>query len=115
MPCIAAQVWLQSGLSLPELAYVHAGIPLFPLAGYLANKERRDVVELIIALNLVSLGIVSFLGKKYYGVAAAVSFVINYFIIKDQGDFADAIPAQDLFNYGMCFAAYFALRGLNDV
>lgn len=113
VPCIAAQIWLQGGINPPELAYLHAGIPLLPLAAYLSNRERRDLVDMIIFLNLVSMGIVSFVGNRYYGVAAAVSFAINYFIIRDEGDFADALPAQDLFNYGMCFAAYFALRALS--
>lgn len=112
VPCIAAQVWLQGGIEPLELAYLHAGIPLLPLAMYISNKERRDIVDMIIALNLTSMVIVSFLAKKYYGIAAGVSFAINYFIIRDEGDFADSIPSQDLFNYGMCFAAYFALRAL---
>lgn len=111
VPCIAAQVWLQGGIQPLELAYLHAGIPLLPLAIYIARRERRDLVQMIIALNLTSMVIVSFLGKKYYGIAAAVSFAINYFVIKDEGDFAD-MPAQDLFNYGMCFAAFFSLKAL---
>lgn len=112
VPCIAAQVWLQGGMQPPELAYLHAGIPLLPLAAYLSNRERRDLAELIIAVTLTSMGIVSFLGKKYYGVVAAVSFAINYFVIRDQGEFVDNVPSLDLFNYGMCFGAYFALRTL---
>lgn len=112
VPCIAAQVWLQGGIRPPELAFLHAGLPVLPLALNISNRERRDVIELVIGLNLISMGVVSFLGKKYYGIAAAVSFAINYFAIKDEGDIADTVPAQDLFNYGMCFAAYFALRGL---
>lgn len=112
VPCIAAQVWLQGGVNPPELAYLHAGLPLIPFAAYLSGKEKKDIGEVVVALNLASMGVISFMGKKYYGVAAAVSFALNYFVIKDQGDFADSIPAIDLFNYGMCFACYFALRGL---
>lgn len=112
VPCIAAQVWLQGSINPSDVAYLHAALPLVPLALYLAKKERRELAEIIIALNLASMAVVSFLGKRYYGIAAAVSFAINYFVIKDEGDVIDAIPAQDLFNYGMVFAAYFALKGL---
>lgn len=105
-------MWLQSGYHPPELTYLHAGIPLLPLAIYLSKQERRDIIEIMIAANLVSMGLVSYMGGKYYGIAAAISFAINYFAIKEEGDVFDSIPAVDLFNYGMCFAAYFSVRGL---
>lgn len=115
VPCLAAQVWLQGGMDPKELVYAHAGLALIPFGIYLTkqnDRDTKDVAEIIIALNLSSMGLVSSLSKKYYGVAAAFSFVINYFVIKDEGDVADSIPALDLFNYGMCFAAYFTLRAL---
>lgn len=114
VPCVAAQIWLNRGYQPIELAYVLAGIPLLPLTAYLASRERRDIVDAIIALNILSMGTISFLETKYFGVAAAVSFFINYFIIRDEGEFLDDVPSQDLFNYGMCFAAYFALRALGE-
>lgn len=72
------------------------------------------MVDGILGLNVISMAVVSFMTENYWGLAAAASFVIAHFCIKDEGDVHD-IPAQDLYNYGMCFFAYFALRALGPV
>lgn len=97
-----------------EGAYAHVGASALPLIAYIADKDKRQVVDLLLSINVLSLGIVAGMNKNYFGVAAAVSFLINYFIIKDEGDVMD-IPALDLFNYGMCFFELFSLRAFSEV
>lgn len=112
VPCIACHVWLGYGY-MKELAWLHAGIPLIPLAAYLAKKEKKEVTQAIVALTSVSLGAVCAMEKNYFGLAAAVSFLVNVFYVMEEDEIMN-IPSTDLFNYVMCFVSYFGLRALND-
>lgn len=112
MPCIACHIWLGYGY-MQELAYAHAGAPLIPFAAYLANKEKGEVTQTILAITTISLGVVCTMEKNYFGLAAAVSFLVDYFYVKEENDIMN-IPSEDLFNYVMCFVSFFSLRALND-
>lgn len=112
LPCIATEIWLNNGYEW-QWSYIHVAASLIPLSAYLGGKDWKDISQALLVANTVSLGVVSYLAEKYFGVAAAVSFGIDYILISEEGySISDKIPSQDLFNYGMCFAAYFSLRAL---
>lgn len=113
VPCIVAHIWLGYGYQ-KELAYAHPVISLIPLAAYFADKERKDVLQGVIALNSVSLGAVCAMQKNYFGLAAAVSFLLDFFLIQEEDKKIFDIPSEDLYNYIMCFVSYFGLRAIND-
>lgn len=98
---------------MKELAYAHVGLPLIPFAAFLADKEKQEVTQAVVAITTISLGVVSAMEKNYFGLAAAVSFLADYFIVQEESDILN-IPSEDFFNYIMCFVSYFALRALND-
>lgn len=86
---------------------------MIPLVFYLADSSRDEKLEeAVIPINIIALGVVSFLAENYYGIATAVSYAIDHYIVLKQGESFESIPAQDLYNYGLCFFAYFALRAL---
>lgn len=110
LPFIVTEVWLLLSYK-KEFALAHAVVSLIPLIQYISNKESKDTIDVILGVNVISLGTVSFIAEKYWGIAAAVSFCLNHFFLQKENDIID-IPPEDLYNYGMCFFAYFALRSL---
>ncbi|KAF2899765.1 hypothetical protein ILUMI_06419 [Ignelater luminosus] len=111
LPFIVTQVWLAYNYQ-KELAYLHSLVSVLPLTLYLADRSKDDLVDLIIAANCVSLGVVSFLHENYYGISAAISYMINHFWLREGNFDIEDVPVLDLFNYGLCFFCYFALRTL---
>ena len=90
-------------------------MPLIPLVCHLADSSSDEKIEeLVIPINIIAVGVVAFMAENYWGVAAAVSYAINHYIVLKQGDSLEGIPAQDLYNYGLCFFAYFALRAIGE-
>lgn len=112
LPCIACQLWLTYNYQR-EIAYLHLVLSLIPLTQYIANKTRDDVIDGLLLLNVISTSVVSYLHENYFGIAAALSFFINHFCVRDESDFFE-VPNYDLYNYGMCFFTYFSLRALMD-
>lgn len=96
-----------------EIAYPHVLLSFIPLAQYLADRTRTDVIDTLLLLNVISTGVVSFLNENYFGIAVALSFFLNHFCIREDSDLFEA-PNYDLYNYGMCFFTYFSLRALKD-
>ncbi|XP_060517089.1 uncharacterized protein LOC132696341 [Cylas formicarius] len=118
LPLIVTNIWLNYHYSL-ELAYAHTLVALFPLLAYLYNTRNIDVVDGFLAANCISLGLISLTNQNHYGLTTMVSFTLNYFFIKRDvmgylpGSYYD-VPTQDLYNYSMCFFAYFALKAVSD-
>ncbi|KAK4878981.1 hypothetical protein RN001_007127 [Aquatica leii] len=110
LPFVVAQVWLNQGYPF-ELAICHAGASLIPFSLYLADKSKEDITDAIIAIGGISLGVTSLLQGNYFGVAASVSYLFNHFVLRE-GQLDIDLPIIDLYNYGLCFFCYFALRAL---
>ncbi|KAK5645877.1 hypothetical protein RI129_004341 [Pyrocoelia pectoralis] len=110
LPFVVTQVWLNLNYT-EELAMIHSGASILPFCLYLANRSKEDVIDAIIAVNVISLGVVSLLHENYYGVAASVSYFFNHFFLRE-GRFDVDLPVTDLYNYGLCFFCYFSFRSL---
>jgi hypothetical protein len=111
VPCITTTIWLGNGYDR-YLSWAWTILPMIPLVCYLADASTDDKLEeAVIPLNLIALGVVSFLAENYYGIATAISYAIDHYLVLKQGQQYD-IPAQDLYNYGLCFFAFFALRAI---
>ncbi|EFA03612.1 uncharacterized protein LOC658581 [Tribolium castaneum] len=114
LPCITTTEWLGYGYDR-YLSWAWTILPTIPLVCYLVDASSDEKLEeAIIPINLIALGVVCFLAENYYGIAAAVSYAIDHYIVLKQGESLESIPAQDLYNYGLCFFAYFALRAIGD-
>ncbi|RZC36588.1 hypothetical protein BDFB_012149 [Asbolus verrucosus] len=115
LPCITTTVWLISGYER-TFSCAWALLPLGALIFYFIENStdtRDTLMEILIPLGLIALGVVSFLAENYYGIATAISYAIDHYCVLKQERNYD-IPAQDLYNYGVCFFLYFALRAIGD-
>ncbi|CAH1367202.1 hypothetical protein MTP99_008455 [Tenebrio molitor] len=102
LPCITTTVWLQNGYS-KDWSWAWALVPIFPLLCYLVNADLDlPLAELLILFNLVGLGVVCFVKEIQYGLAATLAYTISHCCIRQLA----------LYNYGLCFFAYFALRAI---
>lgn len=111
MPCIAGQIWLMNGYE-QILAYLHPMLSCIPFTAYFADKNKcGDVIDFLMFLSIMSCGVLSHQTNNYYGVAAAVSFTLNHFYIKNTDQIYD-VPGRDFYNYALCFFAYFAYRAV---
>lgn len=110
VPCITTTIWLSNGYDR-YLSWAWSIVPCVSLILYGLNSSDERIDEVLVPFNLLATGVVSFLSENYYGIASAVSYAINHYIVVKEGANYD-IPAQDLYNYGLCFFAYFALRAI---
>lgn len=111
MPCITGQIWLMSDYER-VMAYLHPMLSCIPLTAYFVDKNKNDdVIDFLMFLNVISCGVLSYQVDNHYGVAAAVSFMLNHFYIKNRDQIFD-VPGRDLYNYALCFFAYFAYRAV---
>ncbi|KAB0798214.1 hypothetical protein PPYR_09207 [Photinus pyralis] len=110
LPLVVTQVWLNLGYK-EELAVLHCGASILPFCLYLAGRSKEDIIDASIALNVISLGVISLLHENYYGVAASISYFFNHFFLRE-GQFDVDIPITDLYNYGLSFFCYFSYRSL---
>lgn len=106
LPAIAATNWIAAGL-LPEIGYLHLGVALIPVLQSLQGERKRELTDLIIAINTASLGIVSFLHENMNGVIAAVIHFACYCGLVSEKEVLN-LPSIDLFNIGMCFFVHFS-------
>ncbi|XP_028139189.1 uncharacterized protein LOC114333504 [Diabrotica virgifera virgifera] len=115
LPFIVSTLWIQYGYTY-EVALGNMIIPLIPVISYLANSNYRslELLDGILCLNCGVLLYLSFTEENYFGLAAGVSYLVNYFWIKKGDRSQFDIPTQDLFNYAMCFFAYFSLKAVLD-
>lgn len=79
---------------------------------YLADKTKPTVIDLIIAANGTSLGIVAFLQENYNGVAAAIAYMFTHFFLREGYFDNDALSITDIRNYGL---SSFCLLALNTL
>ncbi|EFA00298.1 hypothetical protein TcasGA2_TC003131 [Tribolium castaneum] len=102
LPGITTSVWLANGYP-KEWSWAWIITPIFPLVCYLTDAEMdMPLVDLLILFNLVGLGVVSFVKNLSYGVGATIAFALSHCYITH----------TTLYNYGLCFYSYFALRCL---
>jgi hypothetical protein len=88
---------------LIQIKLLEALVPIFPLLCYLVNADLDlPLAELLILFNLVGLGVVCFVKEIQYGLAATLAYTISHCCIRQLA----------LYNYGLCFFAYFALRAI---
>ncbi|KAF5273556.1 hypothetical protein FQR65_LT04554 [Abscondita terminalis] len=111
LPFITAQFWLTHDYRY-ELGICHAGASLIPFSLYLADKSKEEATDTLIAITGISLGVASFLAENYFGVASSISYLFNHFILRE-GQFDTDFPILDLYNYGLCFFCFFALKTLS--
>lgn len=99
-----------------EIAYAYTLVSLLPLLAYICdlNSSNSDMVDVVIGANCISLGVLSFIHQNYFGVAASISYAFNHFIIKNDNETYFNVTSQDLYNYAMCFFAFFALKTVLD-
>lgn len=110
-PCFMGQLYIHHGYQA-MYGHIHPGISLFPLILRIKDDEvRDDVVDSVLALNIISGAIVSVLNENYWGIATVLSFGFQHFALAKGHESID-IPPVDLCNYAFCFVCYFALRAL---
>ncbi|XP_072383014.1 uncharacterized protein [Diabrotica undecimpunctata] len=118
LPFIVSTLWIQYDIFqyTYEVALANMIIPLIPVVSYLSNSNSTnlELLDGILFLNCGVLLWLSFTEENYFGLAAGVSYLVNYFWIKKDDRRHFDIPTQDLFNYAMCFFAYFSLRAVLD-
>lgn len=95
-----------------ELGYAYGIAGVIPLILYHLGKTVEELTDVIIFITALSLGVVSFMIENYYGIAAAVSYSFNHFVIHDTGEFLD-LPAIDIFNYGLCFYCFYSFKAIS--
>nr|CAI5866153.1 unnamed protein product [Callosobruchus analis] len=113
LPFIACEIWLNYGFAR-EIALADALLSLSPLILYLGKNDTSDLIDTVIASNAVILGVLSFIHQNYFGLAACLSYIFAHFAIREDKQTHFSINSQDLYNYGLCFYAAFALRAVLD-
>jgi len=115
LPCIATQMCLNYGVH-KELSYLHLGFTALPIvAHFLEDRSEKNLLDMVMLGNLISVAYFSYISVNHYGFAMVVSYVVNHFIIgTDSTAFQTSIPSLDLFMYGLCFFDFFAVRTLFD-
>lgn len=116
LPCIVTSIWLTYGY-MWQIAYAYTLVSLLPLLAYYIcdlNSFDNDMVDVVIGANCISLGVLSFIHQNYFGVAASISYAFNHFIVKNDNETYFNVTSQDLYNYAMCFFAFFALKTVLD-
>lgn len=114
LPCIVTTMWLKYNYSL-NLACAHTIASLVPMGLYIYdNRKNEPVVDAFLGGSLLSLIVVSIFNDNQYGVTTAMSYALSYFVIKQNVimNLPVEVPCQDLFNYSMCFFAFFALKAV---
>lgn len=113
LPGIVTTIWLKYSYS-QELACAHTIVSLLPLIIYLYDDKKQEVMDGLLGGNIFSLAVVSYYHENFYGITTAMSYILNYFLIKRNVivNFPLEVPTQDLFNYSMCFFAFFALKAV---
>lgn len=111
LPCCAAELWFLSEFPYPY-TFAHFIPPALAWQLYLYDGDYSSLHNISVISTGISLAYVSFTKANWYGLAAAISYFLNHFAIKDQEKF-QSVPPLDLYNYGLCFFAFFALRAMN--
>lgn len=114
LPCIVSSVWLQ--YSYPrEVATLYTIISFIPIVtNFCDNDTSKNLLDAIVGVNCLTLFVLSVIYQNYYGIAACISHAFNHFIIKEDNETYFNVTSQDLYNYAMCFFAYFSLRTILD-
>lgn len=114
LPCLVSTVWLQ--YSYPsEIATAYTLLSFLPIINNLNDNETsKTILDTIIGVNCLTLFVLSVMYQNYYGVAACLSHTFNHFIVKEDNGTYFNVTSQDLYNYAMCFFAYFSLRTVLD-
>lgn len=115
LPCVATQMCLRYGIQ-EETAYIHLGCTTLPIIAHIfKDKREKKLLDMVMLFNLISAVCFSYLNVNHYGLAMAISYTINHFIIgTDSTAFDTSVPSLDLFMYGCCFFYFFAVRTLLD-
>lgn len=115
LPCIVASVWRQYGY-LNEIAYAYAFVSFLPIITQITEDTdvNKDLFDTMVAFNCLTLGTLSLIYQNYFGIAACVSYAFTHFVIKNDHETYFAINSQDLYNYAMCFFAFFSLKTVLD-
>jgi hypothetical protein len=115
LPCIAAQMCLNCGVQ-EEIAYLYLGYTVLPIIAHVSrSRHEKNLFDVMMLFNLVSVAYFSYLSVNYYGFAMAISYAINYFVIgTDSTAFDTSIPSLDLYMYGLCFFYFFVIKTLSD-
>ncbi|KAJ8920847.1 hypothetical protein NQ315_015639 [Exocentrus adspersus] len=115
LPCIVTTIWLSYGY-MWQIAYAYTLASLFPLVAYMCDHNNIDneMTDVVIGANCISLGVLAFIHQNYFGVAASISYAFTHFVIKNDNETYFNITSQDLYNYAMCFFAFFALKTVLD-
>lgn len=114
LPCIVSTVWLQ--YSYPyDLATIYFVLSFLPIVTNLFDNETsRNLLDAVVGVNCLTLFVLSVMYQNYYGIAACISHAFNHFIIKEDNETYFNVTSQDLYNYAMCFFAFFSLRTILD-
>ncbi|XP_023016393.1 uncharacterized protein [Leptinotarsa decemlineata] len=115
LPCIVSTELLQYGY-MKEIAYAYTLVSVLPLITYICDNRNmsNDLLNTILGANCITLGVLSFLHQNYFGIAACVSYAFNHFLVRNDDETYFDIPSQDLYNYAMCFFAFFGLKTVLD-
>ncbi|KAJ8936733.1 hypothetical protein NQ314_012180 [Rhamnusium bicolor] len=115
LPCIVTTIWLTYGYTW-EIAYAYTVVSILPLITYICDNSNRsnEMVDIIIGVNCISLGVLSFIHQNYFGVASSISYAFTHFIVKNDNETYFNVTSQDFYNYTMCFFAVFALKAILD-
>lgn len=109
LPCIAGYIYITSGYER-FVGYLHPVLSTIPLATYISDKNGTEqFVDILILLNIISCGVISYHTENHYGVCTAIAFAVNHFYVKDKEQVCD-VPGRDFYNYALCFFTYFAYK-----
>lgn len=101
---------------MKEIAYAYTLASLLPLISYIFDKSRvsSDLLDTLIGANCITLGVLSLVHQNYFGVAASISYGFSHFMIRNDDETYFDVNSQDLYNYAMCFFAFFGLNAVLD-
>ncbi|XP_017767905.1 PREDICTED: uncharacterized protein LOC108556342 [Nicrophorus vespilloides] len=107
-PCIVGQLWFKlNGNAV--VAYLHPLVSLIPFILRSRKMSRFGNKDTFMLMEIFSCCLVSFMTENYFGVACAIAYGLNHFLIQDE---YLNMPSIDIYNYAFCFFTYFSYRAL---
>lgn len=109
MPLCCTEYWLATGNNT-TLAYTHSLLAAIPVVLYVTDNRNDDLLNLVVAISVVSMGALGVMQENYFAAGVAATFGFNHFFLSgsvfDSGD----LPLLDVYNYGLCLFCYLTLH-----
>lgn len=107
-------MWLQYGYT-SDIATAYTVLSFLPIiTNVFDNDTSKNLLNAIVGVNCLTLFVLSVIYQNYYGIAACISHAFNHFVIKEDNETYFNVTTQDLYNYAMCFFAFFSLKAVLD-